>query len=64
MKPFVSYLKNQSPPMQMAYGSTGWLELPSGQRWNPAHSFKFSGTTPRRPWWYRLMGLIRGSHGH
>jgi site-specific DNA-adenine methylase len=35
MKAFVTYLKKESPAMQLASGSTGWLELPNGQRWNP-----------------------------
>lgn len=38
MKAFVTYLKKESPAMQLASGSTGWLELPNGQRWNPATS--------------------------
>ena len=42
IKPFVTYLKRQSPPPQLASGSTGWLELPNGQRWNPSHSYKFN----------------------
>lgn len=61
MKAFVTYLKTQSPPMQLAHGSTGWIELPNGQRWNPAHSFKFNAATPRRPWWRRLMGVRYGN---
>lgn len=36
MKAFVTYLKNESPAMQLPSGSTGWIELPNGQRWNPA----------------------------
>ncbi|MCK7150944.1 DUF2724 domain-containing protein [Enterobacter roggenkampii] len=60
MKAFVTYLKKESPAMQLASGSTGWLELPNGQRWNPGHSFKFNAATPRRPWWRRLMGLRYG----
>lgn len=42
IKPFVTYLKRQSPPPQLASGSTGWLELPNGQRWNPGHTYKFN----------------------
>lgn len=64
MKAFVTYLKKQSPVMQLASGSTGWLELPNGQRWNPGHTIKFNASTPRRPWWRRLMGLERGRNGH
>ncbi len=30
MKAFVTYLKKESPIMQLASGSTGWLELPNG----------------------------------
>ncbi|CAM7278711.1 DUF2724 domain-containing protein [Escherichia coli] len=28
MKAFVTYLKNESPAMQLPSGSTGWIELP------------------------------------
>lgn len=42
MKPFVTYLKRQSPSPQLASGSTGWLELPNGRRWNPGHTYKFN----------------------
>lgn len=48
IKPFVTYLKRQSPPPQLASGSTGWLELPNGQRWNPGHAYKFNSDS-RRP---------------
>ncbi|WP_439898369.1 phage filamentation protein Fil family protein [Klebsiella pneumoniae] len=48
----------------MASGSTGWLELPNGQRWNPGHQYKFSARSSRRPWWFRLFGIIRGRYGH
>lgn len=34
MKAFVTYLKKESPAMQLPSGSTGWIELPNGQRWN------------------------------
>lgn len=64
MKAFVTYLKKPSPPMQLASGSTGWIELPNGQRWNPSHSHKFNACQPRRPWWFRLMRLVRGRYGH
>ncbi|MFH3540698.1 phage filamentation protein Fil family protein [Klebsiella aerogenes] len=64
MKPFVTYLRHQSPPMQLASGSTGWIELPDGQRWNPSHVYKFTAHQPRRRWWHRLMGLVRGQYGH
>lgn len=57
MKAFVTYLKKESLPMQLASGSTGWIELPNGQRWNPGHMYKFNTQQPRRPWWHRLMGL-------
>ncbi len=33
MKAFVTYLKKESPAMQLPSGSTGWIELPNGQRW-------------------------------
>lgn len=57
MKAFVTYLRNESPAMQLPSGSTGWIELPNGQRWNPGHMYKFNARQPRRPWWRRLMGL-------
>lgn len=60
MKAFVTYLKKESSPMQLASGSTGWIELPNGQRWNLGHMYKFNAQQPRRPWWRRLMGLVRG----
>ncbi|HDO7030486.1 phage filamentation protein Fil family protein [Klebsiella pneumoniae] len=63
MKAFVTYLKHQSPSMQLASGSTGWIELPNGQRWNPSHVHKFTAVQPRRRWWHRLMGLFRGRYG-
>ena len=47
IKPFVTYLKRQSPPPQLASGSTGWLELPNGQRWNPSHAYKFNADAYR-----------------
>lgn len=64
MKAFVTYLKKPSPPMQRASGSTGWIELPNGQRWNPSHSYKFNAGSTPRPWWHRLSGLVRGRYGH
>ncbi|WP_421532907.1 phage filamentation protein Fil family protein [Lelliottia amnigena] len=64
MKPFVTYLKNESPAMQLASGSTGWIELPNGQRWNPGHQYKFNAPPSRQPWWFRLFGVVRGSYGH
>ncbi|EAX9515063.1 hypothetical protein C1984_12445 [Salmonella enterica] len=42
MKAFVTYLKKESPAMQLPSGSTGWIELPNGQRWNPGHTYKFN----------------------
>ncbi|MFB4433893.1 phage filamentation protein Fil family protein, partial [Enterobacter hormaechei subsp. steigerwaltii] len=46
MKAFVTYLKKESPAMQLASGSTGWIELPNGQRWNPGHVHKFTAHQP------------------
>lgn len=46
MKAFVTYLKKESPAMQLASGSTGWIELPNGQRWNPGHIHKFNSREP------------------
>lgn len=57
MKAFVTYLKSESPAIQLPSGSAGWIELPNGQRWNPGHMYKFNGQLPRRPWWRHLMGL-------
>ena len=48
MKAFVTYLKNESPAMQLASGTTGWIELPNGQRWNPGHTHKFNAQEPSR----------------
>lgn len=42
MKAFVCYLKKQSPSQQLASGTTGWIELPNGQRMNPGHQYKFN----------------------
>ncbi|WP_213703288.1 phage filamentation protein Fil family protein [Klebsiella aerogenes] len=65
MKAFVTYLKHQSPPMQLASGSTGWIELPDGRRWNPGHVHKFTGYFPRSPWWQRFRHrLAGGRYGH
>lgn len=64
MKAFVTYLKNESPAMQLASGSTGWIELPNGQRWNPGHQYKFNARMPRRPTWFRLLGFLRRRYGH
>lgn len=60
MKAFVTYLKRPSPPMQLASGSTGWLELPNGQRWNPSHVYKFN--TRQLSLWQRLAKFLRGVH--
>jgi len=60
MKAFVTYLKKESPAMQLASGSTGWIELPNGQRWNPAHTYKFNGILPRRSWLQRFFRLLGG----
>lgn len=46
MKAFVCYLKKQSPSQQLASGSTGWIELPNGQRMNPGHQYKFNAREP------------------
>ncbi|QRG77768.1 phage filamentation protein Fil family protein [Citrobacter sp. R56] len=75
MKAFVSYLKNESPSMQRASGSTGWIELPNGQRWNPGHTYKFNANEPIRTKTGsvlrflstkagRLVGMMRGRYGH
>lgn len=64
MKAFVTYLKKESPAMQqLASGSTGWLELPNGQRRNPSHQYKFNARSARHPWWFRFLGIIRGRYG-
>ncbi|WP_455268759.1 phage filamentation protein Fil family protein [Rahnella aceris] len=67
MKVFVQLLKQQSPAVQLQSYGHGWLELPNGQRWQPAASkvaFLSDQRQPtmkikRRPWWTRLMG-VRG----
>ncbi|MGV1174576.1 phage filamentation protein Fil family protein [Enterobacter roggenkampii] len=46
MKAFVIYVKKESPAMQLASGSTGWLELPNGQRWKP-HTQQHGSTDQR-----------------
>lgn len=48
MKAFVTYLKHESPAMQLTSGTTGWIELPNGQRWNPVHTHKFNAQEPAR----------------
>ncbi|WP_031518832.1 phage filamentation protein Fil family protein [Siccibacter colletis] len=74
MKAFVCYLKKQSPSKQLASGSTGWLELPNGQRMNPGHQYKFNACEPvkMRNWAVirllttsarRLCGSVGGRHG-
>ncbi|WP_406812737.1 hypothetical protein [Klebsiella aerogenes] len=51
--------------MQLASGSTGWIELPDGRRWNPGHVHKFTGYFPRSPWWQRFRHrLAGGRYGH
>lgn len=62
MKPFVNYLKNQSPTPQLNSHGHGWIELPNGQLWNPAIRFNFNGQT-RRPWWHRLLKFVGGRYG-
>lgn len=65
MKVFAQLLKQQSPTIQLQSYGHGWLELPNGQRWQPAASkvaFLSGQRHPmvkikRRPWWFRLMGL-------
>ncbi|MGP6469913.1 phage filamentation protein Fil family protein [Rahnella aceris] len=65
MKVFAQLLKQQSPTAQLQSYGHGWLELPNGQRWQPATSkvsFLSGCRHPmvkikRRPWWFRLMGL-------
>lgn len=58
MKSFVTYLKSESPAMELSSGATGWIELPNGQRWNPAHTYKFNGSLPRRSWFQRFFRLL------
>lgn len=63
-KPFVTYLKNQSPTPQLNAHGHGWIELPNGQLWNPATRFNFVANKARRPGWRtflnRIGGLCRG----
>lgn len=65
MKVFAQLLKQQSPTIQLQSYGHGWLELPDGQRWQPAARkvvFLSGQRYPmvkikRRPWWTRMMGL-------
>lgn len=62
---FVTYLKRNSPSMQLASYGNGWIELPNGQRWNPGHTYKFNTSTSSRPLWRRLLEVVRGQrYGH
>ncbi|EOL9003701.1 phage filamentation protein Fil family protein [Cronobacter turicensis] len=63
MRPFVSYLTEQSPSPQLNAFSHGWIELPNGQRWNPATRYKFTGKSPRCPLWRRLLNIKGGKRG-
>lgn len=74
MKAFVTYLKKESPAMQLPSGSTGWIELPNGQRWNPGLTYKFNAHEPVRmksgavlrflsTKARRLVGYIGGRYG-
>lgn len=62
MKAFVTYLKEQSPAMQQSSGTTGWIELPNGQRWNPAHVYKFNAKPSRTSLACRLLKFLGGVH--
>lgn len=64
MKAFVTYLKRQSPAPQLTSDAHGWLELPSGKRWNPGHQFKFTGQPVRRSLFQRISAAVRGPHGN
>jgi hypothetical protein len=59
-KPFVTYLKNQSPTPQLNAHGHGWIELPNGQLWNPATRFNFSVPKCRRPGLIALLKRIGG----
>jgi hypothetical protein len=70
MKAFVCYLKKQSPSQQLASGTTGWIELPNGQRMNPGHQYKFNAREPvkMRSWAMfrgvrRLRDVVGGRNG-
>lgn len=61
MKAFVCYLKKQSPSKQLASGTTGWIELPNGQRMNPGHQYKFNAREPVKMHnWAVIRFLITG----
>ncbi|KAA8727569.1 DUF2724 domain-containing protein [Ewingella americana] len=74
MQVFTRFLVKQSPTLQLPSHGHGWLELPNGQRWQPAASkvqFLSGRNKPavkpkRRPWWFRLMGLrgLAWKHQH
>lgn len=61
IKPFVTYLKNQSPTPQLNAHGHGWIELPNGQLWNPAARFNFAITKYRRP---GLLSFLRRIGGY
>lgn len=74
MKAFVTYLKKESPATQRPSGSTGWIELLNGRRWNPGHMYKFNTHEPVRMKGgvvlrflptkvRRLVGFIGGRYG-
>lgn len=63
MKAFVTYLKKESPAMQLASGSTGWIELPNGQRWNPATYIIYCASTVP-PLVASPDGIVPGRYGH
>ncbi|GDX05753.1 phage filamentation protein Fil family protein [Buttiauxella sp. A111] len=61
-KPFVAYLKNQSPTPQLNAHGHGWIELPNGQLWNPATKFKFNASSvARRSSTWCMARWIRGA---
>lgn len=64
MKPFVTYLKRQSPPQQLPSFTNGWIELQNGQRWNPSHNYKYNADMPRRSLLSRLLSVFRGIYGN
>ncbi|HGL6329165.1 TPA: phage filamentation protein Fil family protein [Citrobacter amalonaticus] len=63
MKAFVTYLKKESPAMQLPSGSTGWIELPNGQRWNPGHTYKFNAHESGQSDASFLSGAVAGTDG-
>lgn len=60
---FAKLLKRPSPNPQLTSFGHGWIELPSGQRWQPAPGVKHVQQARRRSVLSRLRALAGGNHG-